>query len=268
MFKENKEMWLYSVGIVILFFVLFIGVRSYLGDSGFDIIGFSSSKKSTPTVLPTSTPQPTLIVKKPDYQLDTSVDYYAEVQTDLGTFNIDLFEKNAPNTVNNFIYLATLGYYEGVSIHRIIPGVLIQTGSRNTLNTDLEDDAYGGPGYVIRDEINWDSLDFDQLLRNQLSSSGYASTATKLASKDLQKYALAMANSGPNTNGSQFFIVLDELTNAQVSSLRGRHTVFGLITSNFELIDQIAKIDVETTGTAIYRPKQTVTIQQVKIFAK
>lgn len=263
MFKENREFWLYLVGIVIMFFLLFFGLRTYIGGDG-NIFG-SGSTGDTNTNDGDNELQ---FNEVPPNNLDTTKDYYAVFKTNKGDFEIDLFEKNAPNTVNNFIFLTTKEYYNGISFHRLIPGVLIQGGSRNTLNDDPEDDKFGGPGYIFEDEINWDSLDFSDSLRSDLIKAGYISLV-KIPSRDIEKYRIAMANTGsPNTNGSQFFIVLGNREDSRVSALRGRYTVFAEVVSNTELIDSFNDASIINADTQSPRPEDEIIIEEVKIFIR
>ena len=134
----------------------------------------------------------------------------AVIQTNLGDIEIELFEEEAPQTVANFIKLAEDGFYNGVKFHRVIPGFMIQTGDPNSKDDDWSDDGTGGPGYVFDDEIN---------------------------QYKLIKGSVAMANRGPNTNGSQFFIVTAQAT----PWLDGKHTNFGYVIDGMTVVSQIEK---------------------------
>lgn len=158
-----------------------------------------------------------------DMQLKDGVDYKVVLQTSLGNITIDLFEKESPKTVNNFVSLAKDGFYDGLTFHRIIKDFMIQGG-------DPSGDGTGGPGYKFEDEFN---------------------------TKKLVKGSLAMANAGPNTNGSQFFIVTTEST----PWLDGRHTNFGQVTEGMDIVD---KISLVATG-ANDRPVTPVTIDKVEV---
>jgi cyclophilin family peptidyl-prolyl cis-trans isomerase len=127
----------------------------------------------------------------PEMVVDPNKSYVAKMSTDRGDITIELAAKDAPKTVNNFVYLASVGYYDGLSFHRVItdPPFMVQGGCPQGTGT-------GGPGYDFADEIN---------------------------ERKLVKGVLAMANAGPNTNGSQFFIV----TSAATPWLDGAHTGFG-----------------------------------------
>ena len=142
----------------------------------------------------------------PTGSLDTSKQYAARFKTARGEILIDLFASKAPLTVENFINLARAGFYDGTTFHRVIPGFMAQGG-------DPEGTGRGGPGYQFADE-------FDPELRH--SGPG----------------VLSMANAGPNTNGSQFFITL-----APTPHLDGRHTVFGQVTSGMDVVRSIRERD-------------------------
>lgn len=148
----------------------------------------------------------------PDMQIDPSKSYRATIETDKGTIEVDLFAEAAPKTVNNFVFLAREGFYDGVTFHRVIPNFMIQGG-------DPTGTGRGGPGYKFGDEFQ------NNPHRHETGS-------------------LSMANAGPNTNGSQFFI-----THAPQPHLDGRHTVFGKVTSGQDVVDAIRQGDAMTSVT-------------------
>jgi peptidyl-prolyl cis-trans isomerase-like 1 len=156
---------------------------------------------------------------------------YAVMQTSKGTVEIELFEKAAPKTVRNFIGLAEKQYYNGVAFHRVIDNFMIQGGDPTGTGRGGES-IYGSP---FEDEI------VDTLKH---SSPGI----------------LSMANAGPNTNGSQFFITL-----VSTSWLDGRHTVFGKVVSGMEVVRAIGKVK---TSKPFDRPVEPVTIESVAIVRK
>src|SRR5579884_3469922 len=131
----------------------------------------------------------------------------ATLSTNHGAIEVELFDEDAPKTVENFVKLARDGFYDGVIFHRIIKDFMIQGG-------DPEGTGRGGPGYTFEDEIN----------RHKIV-----------------RGALAMANAGPNTNGSQFFIV----TTDAAPWLDGRHTVFGQVTAGMETVDAIEALPTD-----------------------
>ncbi|HEY0387438.1 MAG TPA: peptidylprolyl isomerase [Gaiellales bacterium] len=129
----------------------------------------------------------------------------ATIQTNHGTIELELFAEDAPETVANFTKLAKDGFYDGLVFHRVIPDFMIQGGCPQGTGT-------GGPGYTFADEINHHPI---------------------------VRGTLAMANAGPNTNGSQFFIV----TTDAAPWLDGKHTVFGRVTSGMETVDAIEGLE-------------------------
>ncbi|MGH3066600.1 MAG: peptidylprolyl isomerase [Gaiellaceae bacterium] len=147
----------------------------------------------------------------------------AVMTTNEGTIEIELFPDDAPMTVENFTKLAGEGYYDGGVFHRVIPDFMIQGGCPRG-------DGTGGPGYTFEDEVN-----------DHPVARGY----------------LAMANSGPNTNGSQFFIV----TADACPWLDGKHTVFGRITSGQDVADRISHVERDTRD----RPLERVVIESVQL---
>ena len=148
----------------------------------------------------------------PPMTIDSSKKYTATFETTKGPIVVDLFASDAPMTVNNFVFLARDGFYNGLTFHRVIPDFMIQGGDPMGTGT-------GGPGYKFADET--------------------AGNPNKH-----QTGSLSMANAGPNTNGSQFFI-----THAPQPHLDGKHTVFGQVRSGQEVVDKIAKGDKITTLT-------------------
>ena len=147
----------------------------------------------------------------------------ATIETNRGAIEVELFDADAPKTVENFTKLATDGYYDGLSFHRVIPDFMIQGGCPSG-------DGTGGPGYTFEDEFN---------------------------EHKIARGALAMANAGPNTNGSQFFIV----TADACPWLDGKHTVFGRVTGGLDVVDRISLVDRDTRD----RPETPVTIDRVEL---
>ena len=147
----------------------------------------------------------------------------ATLQTNQGTIELELYPEAAPKTVENFLKLSRDGYYDGVIFHRVIPDFMIQGG-------DPTGTGSGGPGYQFEDEFN---------------------------EHKVERGALAMANAGPNTNGSQFFIV----TADACPWLDGKHTVFGKVTSGMEVVDAISQLPTDARD----RPSDDVTIDSVSV---
>jgi cyclophilin family peptidyl-prolyl cis-trans isomerase len=147
----------------------------------------------------------------------------ATIETNRGAIEVELHDADAPKTVENFVKLARDGYYDGVIFHRVIPDFMIQGG-------DPTGTGMGGPGYQFEDEIN-----HHRIVRG----------------------ALAMANSGPNTNGSQFFIV----TADECPWLDGAHTVFGRVSGGMEVVETIGGAETDMQD----RPVDEVRIETVRI---
>jgi len=143
---------------------------------------------------------------EPEMQLDLTKNYQATLHTSKGDIIIDLFAKNVPHTVNNFVFLARQGFYDGTIFHRVIPDFMAQGG-------DPTGTGRGGPGYKFRDE-------FDPKLRHDKPG------------------VLSMANAGPNTNGSQFFI-----THVPTPWLDGKHAVFGQVVGGLDVLFAIPPRD-------------------------
>jgi cyclophilin family peptidyl-prolyl cis-trans isomerase len=147
----------------------------------------------------------------------------ATLQTNHGAIELELFPDDAPKTVENFTKLARDGFYDGVIFHRVIPDFMIQGGDPTGTGT-------GGPGYSFEDEFNVHKV---------------------------ERGALAMANAGPNTNGSQFFIVTTETA----PWLDGKHTVFGRVTSGMEVADRISELPRDDRD----KPREDVVIERIEL---
>jgi cyclophilin family peptidyl-prolyl cis-trans isomerase len=147
----------------------------------------------------------------------------AIIQTNHGPIHLELYPDDAPKTVNNFVKLVNDGFYDRVIFHRVIPDFMIQGG-------DPTGTGSGGPGYTFEDEFN---------------------------DHKVERGALAMANAGPNTNGSQFFIVTTEAA----PWLDGKHTVFGRVTDGMDVVDTIAELPRDARD----KPNDDVVIEGVSI---
>ena len=158
----------------------------------------------------------------PAMQIDGSKKYTATIDTSLGTMKAELYVADAPMTVNNFVFLARQGFYDGVTFHRVIPNFMAQTGDPTGTGTD-------GPGYRFNDEP---------------------------VTRNYDRGTLAMANSGPNTNGSQFFITV-----GATPHLDNRHSVFGEIVEGYDVVEKISKVPRDSSD----RPKKEVQMRSVKI---
>jgi len=142
----------------------------------------------------------------PDMQIETDKNYRVTIQTNRGNIKLSLYPQLAPKTVNNFVFLAGEGFYDGVIFHRVINNFMIQGG-------DPTGTGRGGPGYRFEDEFKGNPLKHE-------------------------KGSISMANAGPGTNGSQFFI-----THSPQPHLDGAHTVFGKVIEGQEVVDQIRQGD-------------------------
>ncbi len=144
--------------------------------------------------------------RPPEMTISPDRDYYAVLRTEKGPIRVKLFADKAPETVNNFVFLAREGYFDGTTFHRVIQGFMVQGGDPTGTGT-------GGPGYRIRDE-------FHPELRHDKPG------------------VLSMANAGPNTGGSQFFI-----THVATPWLDGRHAVFGEVVEGMDVVNAIRERD-------------------------
>lgn len=261
MIKENKDFFLYVLGIIILIFgSLFLFDYIVPGSISDEKCGFLGFKCWLDRV----THKEKTYTETPEMAIDTSKDYKAVIKTSLGDFEIDLYEENAPIAVNNFVFLVNDGYYNDVKFHRVVRGFLIQIGDRNTLDDDPNNDGEGGPGYVFEDEICWESLDFSKAKIQQLENLGFSSNKN-VVSKHLKYGSVAMANSGPDTNGSQFFIITVSSDDQAIRGLEGRHTVFGEVTSGWEVIEEIEDSEVDDPTSNSPRPVEDISIIGIEI---
>lgn len=143
----------------------------------------------------------------PEMSIDTAKKYFVTLTTNKGEIELQLFPEHAPKTVNNFVFLSEQSFYDGVVFHRVIPNFMIQCG-------DPTGTGRGGPGYTFEDETKGNPLKHEAKV-------------------------LSMANAGPNTNGSQFFI-----THAPQPHLDGKHTVFGKVIRGEDVVDLVAQGDI------------------------
>lgn len=160
----------------------------------------------------------------PEMAIDKQKSYRAVLETSCGTIELELFADRTPVTVNNFVFLARQQFYDGLIFHRVILDFMNQTG-------DPKGDGTGGPGYQFKDEIVKD-LKFDE------------------------PGLLAMANAGPDTNGSQFFITV-----APATHLNGMHTIFGRVVGGMDVVREINSLATDAAD----RPNETVYIERVRI---
>jgi peptidyl-prolyl cis-trans isomerase B (cyclophilin B) len=165
--------------------------------------------------------------KPPKMQIDLKMSYRVVMRTSCGEVTLQLFDDRTPKTVNNFLFLVRKGFYDGLTFHRIVRDFVVQGG-------DPKGDGSGGPGYQFEDEIV-KGLKFDSI------------------------GLLAMANSGPDTNGSQFFI-----TTGDAAHLNGKHTIFGRILEGADVVSRLNALKVDEDS----KPTQTAYIEEITIIQK
>ena len=170
---------------------------------------------------------PEQYAKPPDMTVDPNKAYSATIRTNHGEMTLELFASEVPSTVNNFVFLAREGFYTDGRFHRVIKDFMVQGGCPRG-------DGTGGPGYRFDDEP---------------------------VTRSYVKGTLAMANSGPNTNGSQFFIV-----HGSDAGLPPNYTIFGMLSSGMEVLDALANVPVGSGGGGeASRPREQLEIQSVEI---
>lgn len=165
-------------------------------------------------------------VSVPEFNIDINKTYTAQIKTNLGEIEVELFIDTAPNTVNNFVNLSNDNYYDNVIFHRVISGFMIQGGDPSGTG---HGDMGKYPGYKFDDELN--------------------------NPREYSRGIVAMANAGPNTNGSQFFIMHKDYP------LPYQYNIFGLVTSGLDVVDSIAAAKTDSTD----RPIQDITILDIQI---
>lgn len=167
----------------------------------------------------------------PPMSIDQSKEYQATIKTNLGDIIVQLFPEEAPITVNNFVFLARQGFYESIKFHRMMKGFVIQGG-------DPTGTGFGGPGYQFADEA---------------------------VTRDYIAGTLAMANSGANTNGSQFFITLADLS----GQLPKNYTIFGIVTGGSDVVQKIGDVPVtKNASDELSLPTVDVHIDSITIEEK
>lgn len=191
------------------------------------LAGGCAAQSGTPSPKTTSWP------KAPAMQIDKSKSYTATVDTSLGTFKIQLLVDETPNTVNNFVFLSRQGYYEGIIFHRIIKTFMIQTG-------DPTGTGSGGPGYKFADELP--------------------------PRHSYEAGIVAMANAGPNTNGSQFFVC----TGSDSKNLDNypNYSQFGRVIEGMDIVQKIASVQVVSNGREVSKPVTPPVIKNITITEK
>lgn len=211
-------------------FFLFIFVIVVLILAGIFLLSKDSKTSSVNTsATQSSSAKGKTYASPPALSIDPKKKYTAKVTTSKGQFEVGLFSQEVPQTVNNFIFLAKDGLYTNTIFHRVMKGFMIQGGDPNG-------DGSGGPGYTFSDEK---------------------------ITRDYKKGIVAMANRGPNTNGSQFFIMHQDY------NLPKQYVIFGQVTSGMDTIDTIANAPVEANSQEeTSKPKEPVSIESIEIIEK
>ncbi len=184
---------------------------------------FGSKKSYDPPAWDGSSSKVTSFGSPPSFIISEGSKYQAHIKTNLGDMTIDLYADKAPITVNNFVFLALYHYYDGLSFHRIIPGFVVQGG-------DPSGNGTGGPGYRFRDELPQEG--------------------------EYEIGTLAMANAGPNTNGSQFFIV----SGPSGVELPPLYAIFGKVAEGLDVVKTL-----DSKGSSSGKPKELCVMETVTI---
>lgn len=206
--KENGKILLLSLGLLVAATIAMISVQSE---------GYSKTLNNSEIKTYTRAEQ----------VLEEGIDYQAKIKTTYGDITVDLFEEEAPITVNSYIFLTGERFYEGIVFHRVIEDFVIQAGDPAGVGT-------GGPGYTFEDEIT---------------------------TRKFEPYVLAMANAGANTNGSQFFIVSAGIVQGNIDALNGNYTIFGKVISGFAIVDSIERVATDVND----KPLNDITIESIQI---
>ena len=202
--RQRRRQAVYAVAGIGVVVLLAMVAMTRSGDDSQDVsAGASTTTTGDPAETPCEQTPPTTRPTPFDQTIDTARTYTATVTTDVGDFTIELADDRAPKTVNNFVNLARSGFYDCVPFHRVIPGFVVQGGDAT------EGSGTGGPGYEFEDEL-------PQPGEYEIGS-------------------VAMANSGANTNGSQFFVVTGE----QGAALGPNYSLFGTVVEGMDVVKQI-----------------------------
>ncbi len=213
--------------LILLLAVVFLGVACSKKEKP-----VFSQKEQTPPATPI-----TITESKTSMATTTAENNQEKIitlQTSLGDIKLEFYPQDAPQAVDNFIKLAGKGFYDGVTFHRVIAGFMTQGGDPLSKDADPTNDGTGGPGYMFSDELN---------------------PATESYKTGYKKGVLAMANAGPNTNGSQFFIMLADYP------LPHNYTIFGRVVAGQEVVDKIGLVKTNAND----RPLENVVIKKVVV---
>jgi cyclophilin family peptidyl-prolyl cis-trans isomerase len=218
--------------VIVLIPIVAIGVFVAVSGGG-DDDSSSASPAAKAGCREVETPKPKKydLPTAPPLTIDTTATYTATVNTSCGSFTIELDAADAPQTVNSFVFLSRDGFYDGLTFHRVAKGFVVQGG-------DAKGDGTGGPGYTLPDEP---------------PPNGY------------QAGSVAMANSGPNTSGSQFFIVTTEEGAANLGGPPYLYSILGQVTEGIETIDKINKLGSTSPDPGSQSPKAPVIIEKITI---
>lgn len=203
-----------------------------------EVAGATNSAAQIPKESPHTKATPSDTLQDTTTKLDNSLEFIkkyngAILKTSKGNITLHFYNEDAPRTVNNFFKLSADNFYDNTTFHRVIKGFMIQGGDPNSKDDNWTDDGLGDPGYTFNDEIN---------------------------SHKLIEGSVAMANSGPNTNGSQFFIV----TAKSAPLLDGKYTNFGEVTDGFDIVHEIENVETNEND----HPTKAVKIKSVEFIKK
>lgn len=224
--KQNKKTRIIKSFVFILIFGLSFGGFSWGYSKLSNNNNNNNNEEETVKEVTDHKTEERVYSKAPDMQIEIEKEYTATIKTNKGEFKVNLYTKDAPKTVNNFVTLARDKFYDGLIFHRVIKDFMIQGGDPNR-------DGTGDPGYKFEDEFN---------------------------DHKLVKGVLAMANSGPDTNGSQFFVITAEATDW----LDGKHTPFGEVIEGIDVVMEIDQIEVGESDM----PVEDVVIESIIIEEK
>jgi cyclophilin family peptidyl-prolyl cis-trans isomerase len=210
--------------------VLAVGVI-LAASSGGDDEKKAISDVSCRNVATAPAPKDTTFPQAPATAIDPAKTYTASVETNCGSFDIQLAAAQAPQTVNSFVFLAREGFYDGLPFHRVAKGFVVQGG-------DPKGDGTGGPGYTVPDEPPVD---------------GY------------QKGSVAMANSGPNTSGSQFFVVTSDEGAQNLGGPPYLYSILGQVTSGIEIVEKLDSFGSTAPDPSQQQPSRVLVIDKITI---